>query len=116
MLIGKRLHKEVPLPRFFSQAAKLRSPCPGLETSSLHCGVCRGAADWYHALPPITKGLLTCYLVTGLSLYAGILPIMHMYHDYKFYFKKFPEVGLHVGLHGDLGCKARRAGACTAAA
>ena len=40
----------------------------------------RGAADWYWALPPITRGLLTLYIATGLAAYLGVLPLMQLYH------------------------------------
>jgi Derlin-2/3 len=52
----------------------------------------RNAADWYWALPPITRGLLTVYLVTGLSAYMGVLPLRQMYHDWSLTFKMVPEV------------------------
>lgn len=50
------------------------------------------AADWYWALPPITRGLLTVYLVTGLAAYIGILPLMKLYHNWSLTFKMVPEV------------------------
>ena len=53
---------------------------------------CRGAADWYTALPPITRALLTCYLATGLTAYLGVLPLKYLYHDWRLCFKKLPEV------------------------
>lgn len=52
----------------------------------------RGAADWYHALPPITKALLTVYLTSGLAAWAGILPLKHLYSDWHLIFKRVPEV------------------------
>ena len=50
------------------------------------------AADWYWALPPITRGLLTVYLVTGLSAYMGVLPLKQMFHNWSLTFKMVPEV------------------------
>ena len=50
------------------------------------------AADWYWALPPITRGLITVYLVTGLAAYMGILPLKQMFHNWSLTFKLFPEV------------------------
>lgn len=52
-----------------------------------------GAADWYHALPPITRSLLTCYVVTGLAFYLGVMPLQYFYHDWGRIFKRLPEVG-----------------------
>lgn len=52
----------------------------------------RNAADWYWALPPLTRGLLTVYLVTGLSAYMGILPLKQMFHNWSLTFKLLPEV------------------------
>lgn len=54
---------------------------------------CRGAADWYWALPPITRSLLTCYLVTGLAAFVGVLPLQHLYHSWGLVFKLWvPQV------------------------
>lgn len=62
-----------------------------------------GAAAWYHELPPLTKGLLTVYLVTGLGAWARVMPLKYIYHDWGLVFKRVPEV------RG--GCRAmRRAG------
>lgn len=64
-----------------------------------HAPNCRsGAADWYHALPPITRSLLTCYVVTGLSFYLGIMPLQYFYHDWGRIFKRVPEV--RAGVNG----------------
>lgn len=52
----------------------------------------RGAADWYTALPPITRGLLTCYLVTGLAAFMGVMPLQYVYHSWQLCFKRVPEV------------------------
>lgn len=46
-----------------------------------------GAADWYWALPPMTRGLLTCYLVTGLAAFMGVLPLKHLYMDWRLVFR-----------------------------
>lgn len=60
----------------------------------------RGAADWYWELPPMTRGLLTVYLVTGLSAFLGVLPLKWLYHDWHLTFKILPEVwGSSAGLH-----------------
>ena len=71
----------------------LRPPDPLLPP--LVC--CSGAADWYWALPPITRALLTCWLATGLAAYLGALPIMYLYHDWNLYafswkLKRVPQV------------------------
>lgn len=52
----------------------------------------RGAMDWYHALPPITRALLTVYLATGLAAWAGVLPLQFLYHDWRLEFKRVPEL------------------------
>lgn len=56
------------------------------------CSPCSGALDWYHALPPITRALLTAYLATGLAAWAGVLPLKYLYHDWRLEFKRVPEV------------------------
>jgi hypothetical protein len=54
---------------------------------------CSGAADWYTSLPPITRGLLTCFVATGLAFYIGALPLKYMYHSWGLVFKlPVPEV------------------------
>lgn len=58
---------------------------------------CSGAMDWYHALPPITRALLTVYLATGLAAWAGVLPLQFLYHDWRLEFKRVPEVRRSAG-------------------
>ncbi|KAL4420836.1 hypothetical protein ABPG75_010492 [Micractinium tetrahymenae] len=48
--------------------------------------------DWYHALPPITRAVLTVYLATGLAAWAGVLPLKYLSHDWRLEFKRVPEL------------------------
>ncbi|PSC71343.1 Derlin-1 [Micractinium conductrix] len=62
------------------------------RVNRVHGPLDRGAAAWYHELPPLTKGLLTVYLVTGLGAWARVMPLKYIYHDWGLVFKRVPEV------------------------
>lgn len=88
------LFTTIPRLWWYHRLAIAEAPLPLLLPShSPPCLSCSGAADWYWALPPITRGLLTCYLVTGLTAYIGLLPLKHLYHDWRLCFKLLPQVG-----------------------
>lgn len=42
--------------------------------------LCRSLSQWYYSLPPITRTLLATFLITGLGLFLGVLPVRHLIH------------------------------------
>ncbi|KAL6769681.1 DER1 [Auxenochlorella protothecoides x Auxenochlorella symbiontica] len=51
-----------------------------------------GPAAFYWGLPPMTRLLLTCFLVTGLGALVGVLPYTHMYLDWHYLLRVPPQV------------------------
>lgn len=57
--------------------------CPARITIDAHwLSRCRTIGAWYLGIPPITRALLTTYLITGLGFMIGVVPLKYMYLDW----------------------------------
>ena len=86
-----------------------------------HARARRGPLDFYWALPPLTRTLLTTFVATCLGAWAGVLPAMHMYLAWGKLWALPPQVqlqrrrgwvgGMGAGWGGRRGhCRRRTAG------
>ena len=54
--------------------------------------VYRGPLDFFWELPPVTRLLMTTYLITGFGVLFGLVPLKYFYHDWGLIWRWPPQV------------------------
>eukprot|EP00887_Chlorella_sp_A99_P000263 scaffold13.g263.t1 len=67
-------------------------PCPRAHRPVTDAPWRRGPLDFYWDLPPITRLLLTTYLVTGFGTFVGIFPLQYVYHEWRLIWRFPPQL------------------------
>lgn len=59
-----------------------------------------GVSDFYQGLPVVSRTLLTCYLITGLTWFLNVLPVHLMYHAWPLDLFSFPPFAATASVPG----------------